>query len=43
MSELAESYLQWLATLDWATTGFSPSDKRKLFHDNAVRVYQLDV
>ena len=40
--ELAGSYLQWLATLDWATAGFSPSDKRKLFRDNAIRVYRLD-
>ncbi len=24
VSELAGSYLQWLATLDWATAGFSP-------------------
>ena len=24
--------------LDWATASFSPSDKRKLFRDNAVKV-----
>ena len=41
VSELAGSYLQWLATLDWATAGFSPADKRKLFHDNAVSAYRL--
>ena len=43
VSELAGSYLQWLATLDWATAGFSPADKRKLFRDNAVKAYRLDV
>ncbi len=43
VSELAGSYLQWLATLDWATSGFSPADKRKLFRDNAVKAYRLDV
>ena len=41
--ELAGSYLQWLTTLDWATAGFSPADKRKLFRDNAIRAYRLDV
>ena len=43
VSELAGSCLQWLATLDWATAGFSPADKRKLFRDNAVRAYRLKV
>ena len=42
VSELAGSYLQWLATLDWATAGFSPADKRKLFRDNAIKAYRLD-
>ena len=43
VSELAGTYLQWLATLDWATAGFSPTDKRKLFRDNAVKAYRLEV
>jgi len=43
VSELAGSYLQWLATLDWATAGFSGADKRKLFRDNAVKAYRLEV
>ena len=43
VSELAGSYLQWLATLDLATAGFSPADKRKLFRDNAVKVYRLNI
>jgi L-fuconolactonase len=42
VSELAGSYLQWLAALDWATAGFSPADKRKLFRDNAIKAYRLD-
>jgi L-fuconolactonase len=42
VSELAGSYLQWLAMLDWATAGFSPADKRKLFRDNAIKAYRLD-
>jgi L-fuconolactonase len=41
VSELAGSYLQWLATLDLATAGFSPADKRKLFRDNAIKAYRL--
>jgi L-fuconolactonase len=43
VSELAGSYLQWLATLDLATAGFSPADKRKLFRDNAIKAYRLGV
>jgi L-fuconolactonase len=42
VSELAGSYVQWLTTLDWATAGFSPADKRKLFHDNAISTYRLE-
>ena len=42
VSELAGNYLQWLATLDWATAGFSTGDKRKLFRDNAVKAYRLN-
>jgi L-fuconolactonase len=43
VSELAGSYLQWLATLDWATSGFSKEEKLKLFRDNAVKAYRLGV
>jgi L-fuconolactonase len=43
VSELAGSYLQWLATLDLATAGLSKADKRKLFRDNAVATYRLKV
>ncbi len=43
VSELAGSYLQWLMTLDWATAGFSAADRRKLFRENAVKAYRLNV
>ena len=43
VSELAGSYLQWLTTLDWATAGFSRADNRKLFRENAIKVYRLGV
>ncbi len=43
VSELAGAYLQWLATLEWATSDFSPADRRKLFRDNAVKTYRLNV
>ncbi len=43
VSELAGGYLQWLATLEWATAGFTPEEKRKLFRDNAARAYRLNV
>ena len=43
VSELAGAYLQWLATLEWAAAGFSKADRRKLFRDNAVKTYRLNV
>ena len=43
VSELAGAYSQWLETLDWATSGFSAADKRKLFRDNAIKAYRLNV
>ncbi len=41
VSTLAGDYLQWLTTLEAATAHFSPAERRKLFRDNAVRVYRL--
>jgi len=41
VSELAGRYTQWIEVLDWATSGCSPADKRKLFRDNAMRTYRL--
>jgi L-fuconolactonase len=41
VSELAGFYTQWLDVLDWATSGCSAAERRKLFHGNAQRVYRL--
>ncbi len=41
VSELAGSYPAWITVLDWATSGCSADEKRKLFHDNAIRYYRL--
>jgi L-fuconolactonase len=43
VSELAGAYTQWLETLDWAAAPLSPEDKRKLFRDNAIKAYRLNV
>jgi L-fuconolactonase len=43
VSELAGRFAQWVEVLDWATAGFSAADKRKLFRDNAIRTYRLEV
>jgi len=41
VSTLAGDYLQWLTLLEAATTHFSAAERRKLFRDNAARVYRL--
>ena len=41
--ELAGHYLQWLATLQWATAGRSAGETGALFRDMAVRVYKLEI
>lgn len=41
VSTLAGDYLQWLTLLEAATTHFSAAERRKLFHDNAARIYRL--
>jgi L-fuconolactonase len=38
---LAGDYLQWLTTLEAAAAHFSRQERRKLFRDNAIRVYRL--
>jgi len=43
VSELAGSYVQWVETLDWATSGMTKSEKRKLFRDNAIKAYRLNI
>ena len=42
VSELAGSYVRWIEVLDWATAGMTPTEKRKLFRDNAIRAYRLN-
>lgn len=39
--ELAGDYRGWLEIADCATAGASPEERRKLFHDNAKRLYRL--
>ena len=41
VAKLAGDYLQWLTTLEAATAHFSDEERRKLFRDNARRVYRL--
>ena len=41
VSELAGRYTDWLEVLDWATTGCTPEEKRKLFRDNGIAAYRL--
>ncbi len=38
---LTASYRQWVAALKAIVAGWSDEDQRKLFHDNAVRFYEL--
>ena len=40
VSELAGPYVSWLEALDWATSGFTPQERRKLFRDNAIKAYR---
>jgi L-fuconolactonase len=43
VSELAGAYTKWLEALDWATASLSREDKRKLFRNNAIKAYRLNV
>ncbi|MBN2293296.1 MAG: amidohydrolase family protein [Pirellulales bacterium] len=38
---LASEYTRWFETLCWAVEDASQSEKRKLFHDNAIIFYRL--
>lgn len=42
VSELAGSYPEWVEIVDWVTAGATLQEKRKLFRDNAIRVYRLN-
>lgn len=37
----ATEYPRWVQTLDWATGDLSAGEKKKLFHDNAIKFYRL--
>jgi predicted TIM-barrel fold metal-dependent hydrolase len=38
---LAATYRQWVEALQWIVRDHPPEERRKLFHDNAVRFYGL--
>ena len=38
----AAEYREWGAAFDWYLLGTSESEQRKIYRDNAVRVYRLD-
>ena len=40
--ELACKYPEWVDIVDWAMSGVSAEDQRKLYCDNAIRFYRLD-
>lgn len=41
VAELAGKYTDWIGVLDWATSGCTPEEKRKLFRDNGILAYRL--
>lgn len=41
VSAQATKYTRWVETVDWATDQLSPTEKRKLFRDNAIAFYRL--
>ena len=41
VAELAGKYTDWIGVLDWATTGCTPEEKRKLFRDNGAEMKAL--
>ncbi|MBL7076395.1 MAG: amidohydrolase family protein [Kiritimatiellae bacterium] len=40
---LASTYRRWIETLEEALAGYRAEEKQKLFHDNAVDVYRLEI
>jgi len=38
----ATKYPRWVETLEWAVSGCSDVELKKLFHDNAIAFYKLD-
>jgi predicted TIM-barrel fold metal-dependent hydrolase len=41
IDRLWSTYTRLLHAFDSITSGLSPSDRLKLFHDNAVRIYRI--
>ncbi len=41
VSTLATTYPEWVATLDWALSGSTEEELRRLYRDNAIRFYRL--
>ncbi len=41
VSELTHTYPDWVAIIDVVVAGSSDSEKRKLYRDNAIRIYRL--
>ena len=42
VDSLRDSFARIYAGFDEATRGFSPAERRNLFHDNAVRIYRME-
>jgi len=42
VSNLAGGYRRWLETVSWAVSGYSEPLQRKLFFENAWRIYKFD-
>ena len=42
VDSLRDSFERIYASFDEATRGFSPAERRDLFHDNAVRIYRME-
>jgi L-fuconolactonase len=40
--ELAGTYPDWVDIVDWVTSSATREERRKLFHDNTIRVYRLE-
>jgi L-fuconolactonase len=39
---LAGKLQDWFNSLEWALSGFSEDELKKLFHENAMRIYRID-
>lgn len=38
----AAEWTKWVETLDWALAAYSIDEKKKLYHDNAQKIYRID-